>query len=82
MTGALVALPIAAGVIAAGLLGFASYRYMFRDALRKAIKELDGLLGAIDSDLRTVDVFGAAASRTFPRARSGDNPGDPGGLLS
>jgi hypothetical protein len=55
---------------------------MFRDALRKAITELDGLLGTIDSDLRRVDVFGAAASRTFPRARSGDNPGDPGGLLS
>ena len=82
MYGALVALPIAGGVIAAGLLGFASYRYMFRDALRKAIKELDGLLIAIDSDLRSVDVFGAAPSRTFPRARSDDNPGGPGGLLS
>ena len=57
-TGALVALPIVGGVIAAGLLGFASYRYMFRDALRKAIKELDGLLIAIDSDLRSMAVFG------------------------
>lgn len=72
-TGALLALPIAGGVIAAGLLGFASYRYMFGDALRKAIKELDGLLIAIDSDLRTVDVFGVAPPRSFPNARSGDN---------
>jgi hypothetical protein len=58
VTGALVALPIAGGVLAAGALGFVSYRYMFRDALRKAIQELDGLLIAIDRDLRSLTVFG------------------------
>ena len=58
VTGALVALPIAGGVLAAGALGFVSYRYMFRHALRKAIQELDGLLIAIDRDLRSLAVFG------------------------
>ena len=57
-TGALVALPVAGGVLAAGALGFVSYRYMFRHALKKAIEELDGLLVAIDRDLRSLAVFG------------------------
>ena len=55
---AALALPLAAGVFAAGALGFVSYRYMFRDALRKATEELDGLLIAIDRDLRNLAVFG------------------------
>jgi len=82
LAAAALALPLAGGVLAAGALGFISYRYMFRHALKKAIEELDELLIAIDRDLRSVAVFGAAAPRSFPRAQHDDGPGDPGGLLS
>ena len=57
LAAAALALPSAGGVLAAGALGFVSYRYMFRDALRKATEELDGLLIAIDRDLRSLAVF-------------------------
>jgi predicted Ser/Thr protein kinase len=57
LAAAALALPVAGGVLAVGALGFVSYRYMFRDALRKATEELDGLLIAIDRDLRSLAVF-------------------------
>jgi len=57
LAAAALALPVAGGVLAVGALGFVSYRYMFRDALRKATEELDGLLIAIDGDLRSLAVF-------------------------
>jgi hypothetical protein len=58
LAAAALALPVAGAVLAAGALGFASYRYMFRHALKKAIQEMDGLLIAIDRDLRSLTVFG------------------------
>jgi len=57
LAAAALALAVAGGVRAVGALGFVSYRYMFRDALRKATEELDGLLIAIDRDLRSLAVF-------------------------
>jgi predicted Ser/Thr protein kinase len=58
LAAAALALPVAGAVLAAGALGFVSYRYMFRHALKKAIQEMDGLLIAIDRDLRSLTVFG------------------------
>ncbi len=58
LAAAAAALPVAGGVLVAAALGFASYRFMFRHALKKAIQELDGLLIAIDRDLRSLAVFG------------------------
>jgi predicted Ser/Thr protein kinase len=57
LAAAFLAAPLAGGVLAAGALGFVSYRYMFRDALKKATEELDGLLIAIDQDLRSLAIF-------------------------
>jgi eukaryotic-like serine/threonine-protein kinase len=57
LAAAFMAVPLAGGVLAACALGFVSYRYMFRDALRKATEELDGLLIAIDRDLRSLAIF-------------------------
>lgn len=57
--GAIASAPALAG---AGLLGGASlvtYRWVYRYALRKSYTELEGMISAVERDLRAASVFGA-----------------------
>jgi eukaryotic-like serine/threonine-protein kinase len=67
--GALAAGPAVVGIGILGGAGLASYRWLYRHALKKAITELEELLSSIESQLRTRDVFGGGAPR-FPTAKT------------
>jgi serine/threonine protein kinase len=59
----------APAVVGAGVLGGASllgYKWLYRHSLGKAIQELEGLLAAIESQLRSQDIFGAVVTPRFP----------------
>ncbi|MBK8005576.1 MAG: serine/threonine protein kinase [Gemmatimonadetes bacterium] len=58
--GALAALPALGGAALFGGLSLAGYRLLYPYALRKAEEELEGMMAAIESNIRSVQVFGAA----------------------
>lgn len=63
------ALAAAPAIVGAGIMGGASlvgYKYLYRHYLQKGIKELEGVLVAIDSQLRSQDIFGAPVTPRFP----------------
>lgn len=67
--GLLSAAPAVAGVGLLGGAGLVWYRWLYRHALRKAITELEELLRAIESQLKTLDIFGGGAPR-FPTPKT------------
>ena len=58
--GALAALPALGGAALLGGLSLAGYRLLYPYALRKAEEEIEGMVSAIESNIRSVQVFGAA----------------------
>jgi hypothetical protein len=82
-----VALPLGplAAVVAVGgatLFGgttLAMYRWSYRHALRKAREELEGMLVAVEGNLRAASVFGAPSPAGAHRLPPGS--GDPNALL-
>lgn len=58
--GPLAALPAVAGSAAVGGLALFGYRALYRSALRHAKRELEGLLMAIEGNMRAQSVFGAS----------------------
>ncbi len=80
--GGLALLPGLAGAAVLGGAALAWYRWLYRYALRKATEELDGVLTALESALRSQQVFGA-----FPPADQGPvhrppSDGGAGGIIA
>jgi serine/threonine protein kinase len=77
--GALALLP---GVAAAAVLGgvsLASYRWLYRHALKKSTEELDGMLLALETQLRSQQLFGGPPpADAGPLGRPRDDGGTPG----
>ncbi len=58
--GALAALPALGGAAVLGGLSLMGYRLAYPFALRKALEEIEGMLTAIEANIRSAQVFGAA----------------------
>jgi predicted Ser/Thr protein kinase len=80
--GALAFLP---AIGAAALLGggsLAAYRWSYRHALRKGIEEIEGMLGALETHLRSQQLFGAPPPSPPTPPRRPPDDGGIGGVIA
>jgi predicted Ser/Thr protein kinase len=73
--GLLSAAPAVAGAAALGGLSLAWYRWLYRRSLRKSAEELQQLLGAVETHLRSQAVFGVAPPPPAPPPRQPPDDG-------
>jgi len=80
--GALAMLPAVAGVAVLGAASLVGYRWLYRHALKKSTEELEGMLQALETHLRSQQLFGAPPPTPQTPPRRPPDDGGAGGIIA